>query len=634
MKVGFIDLTIADVAIKYLDSRMIKTFLGGLGTSLRIACDLIKPGISPLSPENLIIIGAGPLVGTRIQAPRWTVVTKLPLGETVGVNIGGAGFGVQFKYAGWDHLVISGRSPKPVYIKIFDNDIEICDATHLWGKDIFESSDALSDKYGNAYSIVAIGQAGENLVKSSIALIDKMSTLGKGGLAAVMGSKNLKAIVVNGTAKRTQIFNKPRFDKACGEVLSQIKADHKEKVGKKTADDFPPPNLHKNYTEIYPKEKYQELYGTGAHFNKIRGRGCRTCAYPCPCKYVLEVNHGKLMGLTTNLSSFGRVEQLGIQCSGGCSSEEVVKLVDTAQRYGIDVQIFAPAMEMILDLYEQDIITAKEMGYVIPKRDFTTTLLLLEMTASGQGIGKILGDGSFGIIKRFGRESEKFSTHNKGVDEVIDPRLSNFGPHAFAQVVSPGGRHMGGMACKDLYPNAKGFSLDKVRRYCERMEIPKQAIDRIFDVPTGYNAARLTRYAEDFYIVLSSLGICHFRTDFYSWENLAELYFSATGIEMTVNELKQCGERILNLWKVINFKEGFTRKDDRFSEKWLEPLRTGDGQELPLKGCGGDIINIDILNKMLDDYYDERGWDIMTGVPTRDKLITLGLENIVANYDF
>lgn len=630
MRAGYIDLTNSKVEKRYLDPQMIKTFLGGLGTSLRIAYDLIQPNISPMSPENVIIIGAGPLVGTRIQAPRWTVLTKLPLGETIGFNVGGAAFGVRLRSAGWDHLIISGRAPKPVYIKICDDNIEICDATHLWGKDIFESTEALLHRFGKAHSVVAIGQAGENLVKSSIALIDKMSAIGKGGLAAVMGSKNIKAIVASGTTRKIKIFNKERFDRACKEVLTRIETVHKEKIREKI-DDFTPPTLHKNYTEIYPGEKYQQLYGTGACFTKTIGKGCITCAYPC--KNVLEVKDGELKGLSTNLSSFGRVWQLGMQCAGGCPSQNVVKLVDVAQRYGIDVQIFAPTMEILVEIYEKGIISAKDMGYTIPKQDFVTTLLLLEMTAFKQGIGEILGDGTPGLIERFGKDCEKFSTHNKGIDEVFDPRLNHFSPHAFAQVVSPGGRHMGGLSCMRLTPNVKGFSLDKVKKYCEHMEIPNEALDRIFGVPEGYNAARLTRYAEDFYIVLTSLGICHYRTDFYSWGNLAELYSSATGIQTTGKELRECGERLWNLWKAINVREGFNRKDDRFPDKWLEPLRTDEVRELQLTGCGGEVITIDILNKMLNDYYDERGWKIRTGVPPKNKLVDLGLESIVTNHD-
>ncbi len=630
MRTGYIELTSANIEKKELDARMAKTFIGGFGVNLRLACDLIRPGIPPLSPENVMIVGAGPLVGTRVQAPRWTVVTKLPLGGTIGVNSGGAGFGIRLQHAGWNHLVISGRAPKPVYLRICDDDIEICDAADLWGKDIFETTEALWQKYGKAYSVVAIGQAGENLVKSSIALVDKLSTLGKGGLAAIMGSKNLKAMVVAGTTRRTRISDQERFDRTCDELLSQMRAAPGLKrwveLGKMSAVS-PLIVPYKNYTEVYPDEKYQELYGIDAYLARVKGRrtGCLTCVYPC--KDTLEVKQGKLKGLTTNISSLpGRIWHLGIHCSDSCSFENVVKLIDVAQRYGIDTQIFAPTVEIVIELYERGIITDEDIGHVIPKRDFATTLLLLEMTAFRRGIGEILGDGSPGVIERFGKECEKYSTHNKGLDAVLEPRANSFNTHCFAQVVSPGGRHMGGEIGHALQPGVNGYSLDEVRKFCERIGCSKQAVDRIFDVSAGYNVARLARYTEDFYTVLSSLGICDYRHEFYDWEKLAELYSSVTGIEITVDEMKECGERISNMWKAINVREGFDRKDDRFPERWLEPLRTSDGKELPLTGCGGEVITIDVLNKMLDDYYDERGWNIRTGVPTKDKLKALGLE--------
>ena len=131
MRAAYIELTGAGIEKKDLDDSIEKTFIGGFGVNLRLACDLIRPGIPPLSPENVMIVGAGPLVGTRVQAPRWTVVTKLPLGGSIGLNGGGAGFGVRLQHAGWDQLVISGRAPKPVYLRICDDDIEICDAGDL-----------------------------------------------------------------------------------------------------------------------------------------------------------------------------------------------------------------------------------------------------------------------------------------------------------------------------------------------------------------------------------------------------------------------------------------------------------------------------------------------------------------------
>lgn len=630
MKAGFIDLTGASIQKKELDGRMAKSFIGDFGVNLRLAADLIRPGTPPLSPENVIIAGAGPLVGTRIQAPRWTIVTRQPLAGTIGVNSGGAGFGVRLKQAGWDHLVISGRAPGPVYLKIIDDVIEVRDASHLWGKDIFETTESLWQEYGKAYSVVAIGQAGENLVKSSIALVDRLSALGKGGLAAVMGSKNLKAMVVGGTARGTELYDQERFDRACREVLDRMKASTALKtwveLGKMSIPGVVP---YKNFTEIYPVEKYQEQYGIDAYLARVKGRrtGCLTCAYPC--KDALEVKQGALKGLTTNISSVrGRIWELGIRCSNSCSFEEVVKLIEVAQRYGIDTQVFAPTVEVVNELYEKGIITAADMGYLIPKRDFATTLLLLEMTAFRRGIGEVLGGGSPGVIERFGQACQPYSTHNKGTDQVIEPRLAGFNAHSFSQVTSPSGRHMGGESAGALQPGAKGFSLDRVREYCEHLSIPKAALDRIFDVPGGFNVGRLTRYSEDFYMVMSSLGICDYRSEFYTWDKLAELYASATGVEITVDEIKECGERIANIWRAINAREGFGRKDDRFPERWLAPLRTGDGQVLPLTGCGGEVITINVLNKMLDDYYDERGWDIRTGVPSKDKLKALGLENV------
>lgn len=218
--IAYVDLTTGQVRKENLDLDCAKKFLGGAGLNLRLAYDLIKPGADPLSPDNPILIGAGPLVGTLAPGSgRFSGTTKFALPASqdnrfyvASANGGGRRLGLMLKCAGYDHLVITGRASRPVYLKIIDDDIEICDANDLWGKkDTYQTTDELVARYGRC-GVIAIGKAGEKLVKFALAIVDKRSTLGRNGFGAVMGSKNLKAICVRGT-KGVKIKDPKRFMK-------------------------------------------------------------------------------------------------------------------------------------------------------------------------------------------------------------------------------------------------------------------------------------------------------------------------------------------------------------------------------------------------------------------------------------
>ena len=201
-KMLYVDLTTGDVREEELDPNMARRYIGAFGIGARLAYDLIKPGIDPLSPENYIIVGAGPFVGTSCpSASRCTAWTKFPLSNTIGPAGGSMTFGSGLKYAGYDELIITGRADKPVYLKVSDEGAEICDAGDLWGKDTYAATDELWKRHGTDHGVICIGQAGENLVNISLATVDKSATLGRHGFPVVMGSKNLKAIVAGGRGK-------------------------------------------------------------------------------------------------------------------------------------------------------------------------------------------------------------------------------------------------------------------------------------------------------------------------------------------------------------------------------------------------------------------------------------------------
>ncbi len=205
-----------------------------------------------------------------------------------------------------------------------------------------------------------------------------------------------------------------------------------------------------------------------------------------------------------------------------------------------------------------------------------------------------------------------------------DPRERRFGIESFGQIVNPRGanmqpNHSGGFRV------GAGFDQKVVRDYWQRVGLPAEALVRILDVPYGYNSARLTAHAENLYGLLTCLGICNHRTNLMTYGSLAALYSTATGFDADASEMRAAGERVWNLFKALNVREGFGRKDDRVPPKWLEPLKTTAGADVPLMSCEARVLSAPDVEELLDDYYQERGWDVARGIPTLEKLSSLGL---------
>ncbi len=645
-----LDLNSGSIKIDDLDARMAKDFLGDTGIGLRLAYDLIKPGIDPLSPENVIIFGAGPLVGLRgmkMTTPRFSVVTKFPLNGVIAFSNGGMHFGIRLKEAGYDHIVITGRSEKPVYLHIFNEKVELCDANSLWGKDILETTNMLWERYGKAYSVIAIGQAGENLTKMALCLIDGIATAGKGGLAAVMGSKNLKAIVVKGT-NSIKFADQERLRESIEQILMTFKSnserseyldmpDAMRKFGKMAYFDLYVKRsrigglIYKNWSKLYPGDKIIERFGAQTFLNKLERHptGCPGCTHPC--KDIVHIREGEYKDLTVAISStFGRVINFGIY-NDVDSIERVIKCIDIANRYGIDTHLFCPTLSYAAELYEQGIITQKETEGLVLKLEFETIIKLLQQVAYQQGIGRVLGDGVLGIVKRFGEIAEPNAVHIKGFSPQFDPRVSHEGLclNQFGSIVNPEGAGIKPAHC-GYFPVVEGLK-DKIDEYCETIGVPEGAKERILNTSFGYNVARLVPYSEDIYIIMNCLGICDHETPYFSFNRLAQIYSAATGNEMNGTEIKKAGERIWSLHKVLNVREGQSRKDDRIPKRWLLPVKNSDGREIPnssLISTEGKTITENDFERLLDDYYQERGWEVERGIPSKEKLMDLGLEDL------
>ena len=282
-------------------------------------------------------------------------------------------------------------------------------------------------------------------------------------------------------------------------------------------------------------------------------------------------------------------------------------------------------------MYDKGALTKEVIGFEW-KRDYDNLAHLIEIIANRRGsFGNLLADG----WKKLAELNDTFANEMltvKGLDVVFEPRFLRLGTMEFEQVVNPKGAHVASGG-SPTYVGAGG-SMEKFKNHFKRMGIPDSAIDRVFTPPLkemGVHVGRLTRYSEDWYTVLTSLGICARAqiNRFWGLELATEFYSAVTGFDLQPEDLRKAAERSWNLLKIMNIKEGFTRNDDNFPKEWFKPLKLGEN-ELEFKDFfGGTIITIDIANQLLDDYYDERGWSKENGVPTQEKVKDLGLEKFL-----
>ncbi|MHA1805429.1 MAG: aldehyde ferredoxin oxidoreductase N-terminal domain-containing protein [Promethearchaeota archaeon] len=601
----------------------LRQFLGGFGMNCKLFADRFVPKVDPLSPENFVIIGTGPLVGTITPgASRTVVISKFPATGAIANSCGSMSFGFQMKQAGYDHVIIHGRAEKPSYLLIIDDAVEIRDASKIWGKDIVNSTNFLKKKHGSS-GVISIGQAGENLVKGALTLIDNTSTLGRGGLGAILGSKNVKAIVVKG---------KRGIDIAHPTVFNELYEKFMERVR-----NYPQREswLSLGMLRSLPIGMLLSLKGQKTkvkqvsertYLKKIKARriACPSC--PMADKDILLIKEGEFQGLINYTSSVIN-PFLMFTLEGLKSHDEAIKAFDLINRYGLDSLTITALLEFLTQMQEKGILTEDITGIKF-STDYKSLERLIKMIAFRKGFGNILAEGWEGLAELNEKIREEMLVI-KGLDVVFEPRLLRLGTMEFEQVVNPKGAHIASGG-SPTYVGAAS-SIDKFETHFHRMGIPNDAIKRIFNPPKKdllIDIGRLTRYSEDWYALLTSLGLCARAqmNRFYNFRLIREIYNSVTGFNLSEDEFRRTAERSWNLLKILNMKEGFSRKNDKFPSNWFKPLRYGK-LTLEIKDFTGETrITEELAIELLDNYYDERGWDKENGLPTTSKLKQLNLE--------
>ena len=606
-RILYVNLTDGSSRVEPLDEKLAASLIGGFGINNRLALDHQPAGVDPLSPENLIIIGTGPFAGTAIPgAAKVLATTRFPLNEAFGTAAAGGSFAGFLKSSGFDHVVISGRSSRPVVLRITEQQVHLDDAGDLWGGDTYETTDALHREH-EPCSVIAIGQAGENLVKNSIAMVDKAGTLGRGGLPAVMGSKQLKAIVACQGTIAVEVADRQELHRLVNHLHDRIL----KWPGRQ--------GIVENGLMVAPPDMAEY------HLRTRKPLACPSC--PLGDKVMVRLDKGPYAGLQTYMTHLA-VNRFSAQTSDE-AYEQSIKYSDTLNRYGVGGTNFTGLFAEVIQMYRQGVITAADTGGLELRNDIDTALELLRMTAFREGFGEVLADGAEGVIKRFGPEAEKFVSHIKGLGVVNDPRIGGLGTMEFEQLTSPRGAHVAAAGSPSY---DAGRPLADFVRHGQRMGASAESLERL-EASGAFNPARYSRYSEDWYALFNGLSLCNRAqvNRFYHVDTLVELYQAVTGMKAGSTELMQAAERAWTIGKMLNMREGFDRRQDRIPETWFQSL-TFDGHEQAITDYyrTTELTRQD-LDGLLDDYYDERGYDKATGLPTQEKLRELGLAELGGN---
>jgi len=631
-----VDLSTGSVDRAPVDDAVNREYLGGSGVGWKLVADALPPGIDPLSPENIICINPGVLVGTLTPGtPKTTVITKFPTQASedgkhfIGAcTAGGRYLGVALKRAGCHHLLITGKAEKPSFLRIRDQSIDLVDASEYWGGGIEDVMVDLVEREGPESGTIVIGTSGENLVRHALTIVDRANSLGRGGLGAVMGSKNLKAIVVNGTGD-IEVADPRRFietsERLRDYVMQWPRREHWIDLGLAAGwSTF----KHTQYPGIWPKDRWDELYGEETRMETVEDViGCNSCILGCRLRW--KTKGGQFDGEVGFGSPFSKSATSGMLLGEEDFRRMIHFVADANARTGIDFYTTTRIIDFVTKMYEIGRLNSSQTGGLELSRDYETYAKLYEMTVQREGFGDVLADGWMRLKRDFGLDPQEYWYAGicKGVDFIYDARPSNFHPLMMTFTTRPRPHHGG----SHTRTNSRNKTIEEIREQVECWGLERKTIDRVFtesDYSGKFNVGRYTRYMEDMMRVKNAIGLC----TIYTYQGLlfggdiAELYSAATGHEMTALAMVTCGERIHNVAKMINVREGFSRVDDAIPDVWFRPMESPEGRIEMQDYYETKTLTKKDTDKILDDYYEERGWDPRTGRPTVARLEALGIE--------
>ncbi len=588
-----------------------RDYIGGAGFGVKYLFDELKAGADPLGPENKLIFAAGPFSGTSIPcASRMAVTAKSPLTGAVGMSLSGGHFPVELKFAGYDALIVEGRAAKPTYVWIKDGKTHFRSAAKVWGMKTSDCQQIIKNELNDQnVRLACIGPAGENLCKIAC-IINELRAFGRKGLGAVMGAKNLKAIAVRGSSP-VGIFSREKL-KVARDAMAKAMKDSPV-LYPEFAKTGTPSNVDNTCAlGIFPAKnwtatgEFTPVEQIGVEALKSRNTGSQAC-YGCPvgCSQLKIARSGPYAGVMAEGPEFETLYSFGGE-TGVDNMDAIIAADRLADELGLDSISAGVVIGFAMELFEKGIIGPADTGGIDLKfGNHQAMVELLGLIARREGIGAQLADGVRSAAEQIGRGSEAYALHVKGL-ELPGYDVRGAKAHGLNYATSfTGADHNRGYAFQEIFG----------------IPIP-QAVDRLTIADKG----RLTKWNQDVRTATADCPtMCVFLLDMavphMAAENTAALMEAVTGLVYTPQEVARVGERINNLAKAFNVREGFTRDDDTLPRRLMtEPLKAGASK--------GHLISQSDLDQMLDEYYTARGWDPATGIPTREKLAELGLEYV------
>ena len=620
MKYGYrgkilrVNLTDKTFAEETLPEKTAKEYIGGAGFGVKYLFDEVSAKADPLGPENKLIFAVGPLSGTTAPcASRMAVASKSPLTGAVGMSLTGGYFPVELKFAGFDALIIEGKSDQPVYIWINNGKVTFRSAEKVWGTSTIDCQQLIKDELNDQnVRIACIGPAGESQSKLAC-IINERRAAGRKGLGAVMGAKNLKAIAIRGEGS-VPVASEDMFSQAKTSMQNAMK---ESPVLYTTFAHTGTPLVvevtsglgifpSKNWTETGVAAPVDKL---GVEANTAKKVGKEHC-YKCPvaCSQIKLVRDGAYAG-AMSVPEFEAMYSFGGQ-TGVDNLDSIIAADRLCDELGLDNMSTGVTIGFAMELYEKGIITREDTGGVeLNFGNHQAMVKLISEMAFRQGLGATLADGVKAAAAKIGKGAEKYAMHVKGLElPGYDVRGAKAHGLNYATAYT-GADHNRGYAFQEIFG----------------IPVP-EAVDRFITEGKG----KLTKWNQDIRTATCDCPtMCAFLLDMAfpatAAQNAADMLNAVTALNFTAEDVEKVGERVNNLARAFNVREGFTRDDDSLPERILtEPLKDGNSK--------GHFISKAELNQMLDEYYAERGWNAQ-GVPSRQKLQELGLENAIAELE-
>ncbi|MBL7221340.1 MAG: aldehyde ferredoxin oxidoreductase family protein [Phycisphaerae bacterium] len=589
-----IDLTAKQISTEPLDPEIAKKFIGGRGLGTYYMYKEVDPKVDALSPDNKFILATGPITGSPAPtAARYMAITKSPLSGTIASSNSGGFWGPEFKFAGYDALIVEGKSDEPCYISIRDDKVEIRDATKYWGMLTSETTDALLEDFGDPKArVLMIGPAGERLSPLAAVMNEKSRAAGRSGVGAVMGSKNLKAIVVRGTG-RVAVADAD----GCGEVFKGLRGILKEHPvtggGLPTHGTAVLVNVI-NSNGLYPTRNFQRSYFPDA--DKVSGEvlteqyltGKDVC-YRCPigCGRMTEVD-----GVAGGGPEYETIWAYTADCAVN-DMTAVIKANRLCNEYGLDTISTGATIACAMEMNERGLFSEEELA-IGPPLEFGSSQAIVEWTrlmGIGEGLAGKMAQGSYRLADSYGA-AELSMTVKKLEMPAYDPRGIQGQGLQYA-TSNRGGCHV------------RGYMISP-----EVLGIPEKLDPMSLEGKAAWAIA-----FQNLTATIDSLGVCLFTSFALGAEHFAAMYNTVVGGELTGDDMVAAGERIWNIERMFNLAAGVDPSQDTLPKRLLtDPIPEGAA-----KGA------VNHLDQLLPGYYEERGWG-EDGIPTDKKLQTLGLK--------